>query len=258
MPGDDLTLLRDAAKKAGDIAMRYFKRDPKTWDKSDGQGPVTQADLEIDVALQDMLLGARPGFGWLSEETPDTEDRLKADDVFILDPIDGTRAFIEGHDIFAVSLALKGPQGIRAAVVHLPALGQTYWASAGGGAFLDGKRLDPARQTDPAQATVLAARPQMDATNWPGGVPEAKRHFRSSLAYRLCAVADGSFDAMVTLRDCWEWDIAAGALICAEAGATITDRTGQPLRFNNPIPKTPGVMAGSKAVHADFLGRLQA
>lgn len=258
MPGDDLTLLRDAAALAGEIAMRYFKRGAKTWDKGDGQGPVTQADIEIDTTLRALLLDARPDYGWLSEETPDNSDRLERDHVFILDPIDGTRAFIEGHEIFAVSLAVQGPGGIQSGVVHLPARGQTYWATCGSGAFLNGDRLQPARQKDPAQATVLAARPQMDPANWPGGVPAATRHFRSSLAYRLCAVAEGAFDSMVTLRDCWEWDIAAGSLICSEAGATITDRVGQPLRFNNVRPKTPGVVAGSHAVHTDFLARLQA
>ena len=83
-----------------------------------------------------------------------------------------------------------------------------------------------------------------------------KRHHRPSLAYRLCLVAEGRFDAMLTLRPAWEWDIAAGALILSEAGACVTDRRGGPLRFNNTHPQTDGVLAANPALHAALLDRL--
>lgn len=258
MPERDLGLLKDAALAAGEIAARHFRDKPKVWEKGDGQGPVTEADLEIDQMLSSTLLGARPDYGWLSEETTDTTARLDRARVFIVDPIDGTRSFIDGSKTFAHSLAIAENGVVIAAVVHLPLKNLTYTAARGQGAFLNGVHLSQSGRTDIAQAKVLAARPQLAPELWPGGVPPIDRHFRPSLAYRLCLTAQGRFDGMLTLRDAWEWDIAAGELICREAGAIITDRAGGALQFNNPTPLHPGVLAGSPMVHAGFLRHLKA
>ena len=109
MPGPDeldLALIAGAARAAGEIARGYWRKSPKVWDKGEGHGPVTEADLAINGMLEARLRGARPGYGWLSEETPDTPDRLAARRVFVLDPLDGTRAFIEGDKTFAHSIAV--------------------------------------------------------------------------------------------------------------------------------------------------------
>ncbi|MBZ0128909.1 MAG: 3'(2'),5'-bisphosphate nucleotidase CysQ [Rhodobacteraceae bacterium] len=256
MPGRDLDLLRDAALAAGEIAGRYFRQAFDVRDKGDGQGPVTEADIEIDRMLRADLLAARPGYGWLSEETEDSAARLSRERVFIVDPIDGTRSFVNGDKTFAHSLAVAEAGRVVAACVHLPMRGLTYAAALGEGAFLNGEPLRGSRRAGIEAADVLAARPQLEPGLWPGGVPPVTRHFRSSLAYRLCLTAQGRFDGMVTLRDAWEWDIAAGDLICREAGVTITDRLGAALRFNNPVPKQAGVLAGGAAVHAGFLRHL--
>ena len=87
-------------------------------------------------------------------------------------------------------------------------------------------------------------------------VPGLTRHFRPSLAYRLALVAEGRFDGMLTLRDSWDWDVAAGALIAAEAGARVTDRAGGALRFNAPGRKTAGVLAAPEPLHGETLARL--
>jgi len=255
---DDLTLLLSAANAAGDIAARYFQSDQQVWDKGGGQGPVTEADLEIDKMLHQRLLAARPDYGWLSEESEDNTDRLGCKRVFIVDPIDGTRAFVHGQKTFANALAVAENGQVIAGVVHLPLRGLTYHAVRGFGAFLNGKPIRQSGREMLAGATVLAAKAQFDPALWPAGVPDIDRHFRSSLAYRLALVAEGRFDAMLTLRDAWEWDIAAGALICAEAGVTITDRQNRPLRFNNRRPQTAGVLAASASVHAGFLACLGA
>lgn len=253
MPESDLTLLRDAAIEAGRIATRYFKSDQQIWDKGSGQGPVSEADLEIDRMLKQRLSAARPDYGWLSEETEDDDKRLSAERVFIVDPIDGTRAFVNGQTTFAHSLAVAERGRIIAGVVHLPLRGFTYEATLGQGARLNGAPLAASARHQIAGAQVLAARPQLADDLWPRGAPPVERHFRSSLAYRMCLVAEGRFDAMLTLRDAWEWDIAAGALICTEAGASVTDKHGQPLQFNNPHPQTPGVLAGGPSVHKGLL-----
>jgi voltage-gated potassium channel Kch len=122
LPAHDLALLTEAALKAGEIAMRFWKRSPKSWDKGGGHGPVTEADLDVNEMLAAKLLAARPDYGWLSEETEDGAARLAAERVFIIDPIDGTRAFMAGEDTFAHSLAVAEHGRVTAAVVYLPAL----------------------------------------------------------------------------------------------------------------------------------------
>ena len=253
MPEADLALLQRTAEAAGDIALSHFRNAPRVWDKDAGAGPVTEADLEVDAYLRETLTAARPGTAWLSEETPDTPDRLTARDVFVVDPIDGTRAFIEGARAWGLSLALVRDGQPIAAVVHMPALERTYTAAAGAGARQNGVPLTVSARTDLTGATVVATRPNMDASRWPNGVPPVERHFRSSLAYRMCLVASGRFDAMLTLRPAWHWDIAAGALIITEATGITTDPTGKPLTFNTPDPRAPGVIAGGTAVHTGLL-----
>ncbi|MGY6412472.1 MAG: inositol monophosphatase family protein [Alkalilacustris sp.] len=249
----DLELLREAALAAGAIARRHFGAGPAAWEKSGGQGPVSEADLEIDRMLRARLLDARPGYGWLSEESEDDPERLGAGSVFIVDPLDGTRAFLEGQSGFCHALAVARGGRVTAAVVHLPMLEQTYAARIGAGAFRNGARLACAARDRLEGARVLASRDQLLPARWPGGLPPVARHFRSALAWRLCLVAEGAFDAAISLRDCWDWDIAAGALIAAEAGARVTDRHGAALRFNTPAPRSAGVLAGPGGVHAGLL-----
>jgi myo-inositol-1(or 4)-monophosphatase len=255
LPGPDLTLLIDAALDAGRIAERHWSRDPQIWDKPGGHGPVTEADLEIDAMLRESLTAARPGYGWLSEETEDGVDRLSRDHVFIVDPIDGTRSFIDGQKNFAHSLAVTRQGHVTAAVVYLPMLDRMFTAELGKGAALNGAPLAASGTHDEPSATVLASRPNFQPDHWPGGVPTVHRSFRPSLAYRLALVGQGRFDGMITFRDSWEWDIAAGALIVSEAGGLISDRDNRPLAFNNPRPLLPGVIAANRPIHAALMAR---
>jgi myo-inositol-1(or 4)-monophosphatase len=255
LPAHDLTLLTDAARAAGRIAATYWTKNPQTWDKPDGHGPVTEADLEIDRMLKAELLAARPDYGWLSEETEDSAARLGKTRVFIVDPIDGTRSFIEGNRAFAHSLAVAQAGRIVAGVVFLPMMDRMFTAALGQGAHLNGGRLTASRLGDEPGTQILASRPNYNADHWPGGVPLAERTYRPSLAYRMALVGEGRFDGMVTFRDSWEWDIAAGALIATEAGAEVTDRDGAPLVFNNPTPLLPGVITAGAPLHTALMAR---
>lgn len=254
---DDLSLLIDAARASGDIARKYFNRSPEAWDKGDGAGPVTEADLAIDTMLRTELLHARPDYGWLSEETEDSTDRLGNDYVFIVDPIDGTRAFIAGETTFSHSLAIARDGAVTAAVVYVPMLDRLYAATVDKAAQLNGELIAASEPKALEDATLLAAKTNMKEEHWQGRVPPVTRKFRPSLAYRLCLVAEGRFDGMLTLRDCWEWDIAAGDLIVRQAGGRVTDRDNQALKFNNPHPKTRGCHAGSPWVHSELQARLK-
>ena len=256
MPAHDLKLLTDAAHAAGDIARKYFQANPETWDKGGGQGPVTEADLAIDRMLNRELLAARSDYGWLSEETEDTASRLQRPRVFIVDPIDGTRAFIAGEKTFAHSLAIADNGEITSAVVHLPLMGLTYSATKDGGAFLNGQPIRASNRREMQAARLLITKPTLKPAHWPGGVPDISPNFRPSLAYRMCLAADGTFDGMLTLRDTWEWDVAAGDLIAREAGALVTTRENLLARYNNPKPLLAGMIAANPRLHPQFIDRL--
>jgi myo-inositol-1(or 4)-monophosphatase len=252
---DDLDLLFDAAEEAGRIAMRFWKRAPQAWDKGHGAGPVTEADLAVNAMLETRLRTARPGYGWLSEESPDTQDRLSRSRVFVIDPIDGTRAFIKGERHFAHALAVVEGGRVVAGVVALPAKSMVYAATSTGPATCNGQPIRCGVQPGIDGARALASAAAFSADLWPGGVPAMARSFRPSLAYRMCLVADGRFDATLTPRPAWEWDIAAGALIAERAGARVTDRDGTPLAFNRPDPRSDGLLVASPALHDALMAR---
>ncbi|WP_244995690.1 3'(2'),5'-bisphosphate nucleotidase CysQ [Pseudooceanicola nitratireducens] len=255
-PARDLALLVDAAREAGAVAQQFTGATARRWDKPDDQGPVTEADLAVNDVLLRQLRDARPGYGWLSEESEDSGARLTCDRVFIVDPIDGTRSFIDGNDTWAHSLAIAERGRVVAAVVYLPVKGMLYAAADGGGAWLNDAPIRVSGRDRLTGASVLAAKPNYDKRHWPGGVPDVARHYRPSLAYRLSLVAEGAFDAMLTFRDSWEWDIAAGDLILREAGAVTSDREGRVLAFNNAHPQVGGVVAAGPVLHDGLMAAL--
>ena len=253
---NDLTLLSDAARAAGDIAKHYFQKGPKAWDKGGTAGPVTEADLEVDRMLSCDLCTARPSYGWLSEETEDSADRLSNEHVFIVDPIDGTRAFIEGELHWAHSLAISRSGRIQTAVVYMPMLDLMFTATNDGGAYLNGVRIMVSARSETQGANILSSKANFQKEFWPGGFPDLKRSFRSSLAYRLCLVANGEFDGMLTLRPTWEWDVAAGCLIVSEAGGLATDQTGVKPVFNSKVGKLNGIVASNSDIHFGLIAGL--
>lgn len=255
-PEEDMELLRKAARHAGEIALRYWRREPEAWEKADGAGPVTEADLAVNVALQEMLMGARPNYGWLSEESEADPARMDAQRCFIIDPIDGTRAFIDGQEGFSHSLAVADGDRIVAAVVHLPVRRQTYTAFAEGPAQLNRQPIKPSHAGIDG-ASVLTYRAASEPAHWKGGViPPFRREFRPSLAWRLCLAADGHYDAALSLRAAWEWDIAAGSLIAERAGAVVTDRLGKRMQFNNPRAMIDGLIVAGRRLHGELLDAL--
>ncbi|MEM9968229.1 MAG: 3'(2'),5'-bisphosphate nucleotidase CysQ [Pseudomonadota bacterium] len=257
MPAHDLDLLIDAAEAAGEIATRFTGAKAARWDKPNDAGPVTEADLAVNDMLHDKLRTARPNYGWLSEETEDTAGRLAHDKVFIIDPIDGTRSFVEGSKTWAHSLAVAEAGHVTAAVVFLPMRDKLYAAAVGQGATLNGEPIGAATPKPMTQTNVLTTRPVLKPENWVGQrIPAFRRSYRPSLAYRLALVAEGRFDAMITLRASWEWDIAAGALLVSEAGGRVSDQSGAALTFNKSDPRHNGVAAGGTACHQALIAAL--
>lgn len=252
MPATDLELLLDGVKEAEHHAIKHFKSNPETWEKQGGLGPVTEADLAIDRTLNEIFRSARPDYGWLSEETDDDAARLEHDRVFIVDPIDGTRAFIAGQENFAIAVAVAEKGVVTASVVHMPMKGLTYAAALGKGATKNGKKLTVAERPSVGGARVLAAAPVFSARNW-SKHPPIERHFRTSLAYRICLVAEGRFDAAIALRRTWEWDIASGDLIAREAGARCTNSEGEDLIYNSNLGAQNGMFVANPDLHAGLM-----
>jgi myo-inositol-1(or 4)-monophosphatase len=249
---DDLALLEAACRAGGEIARRRFQDGCKSWSKQGGS-PVTEADLEVDAHLHDVLTAARPGYGWLSEESADDRSRLSHDTLFIVDPIDGTIAFLKGRPHFTICAAVVRKGVPVAGVVHNPMLDHLYKARAGGGAFRGSEPIHVGACKGLAGCAMLGDRTMLARPPW----PEMKVETRNSVAYRVALVADGSFDATVSLSAKRDWDLAAADIILREAGGLITDRQGAPLLYNQMEARQASLVAAGPALHAEILERLR-
>lgn len=228
-PEQDLELLRTSAVAAGIIASGYFRRAVKTWEKENAS-PVSEADIVVDKFLMTTLTTARPGYGWLSEETVDSPERLGRARIFAVDPIDGTRGFIRGEDSWTVSLAVVEDGVPIAGVVYAPARDEMYDACRGGGARLNGRLVARSRRSGapPLIPAPGAVHQEMQAA----GLDYRRGPAYPSLAYRLVQVATGKLDAAVVRRGAQDWDIAAAAIILSEAGIAFNDVCAGPPQFN--------------------------
>lgn len=233
----DLALIGAAAEEAASIAMGYFQKSPGTWFKGEERSPVSEADIAVDTYLREHLLAARPGYGWLSEETEDDAARLGRDTLFVVDPIDGTRAYIAGEINWCVSVAVVSKGRAVAGVLAAPARREVWLASTGGGAWLNGERLS-ARPTRAPDIQLLVSMPDRIAhqalaigdgqiVRAPGG---------PSLALRLARVASGELGAVFVRPHAKEWDIAAADVMLAETGHLVVDEAGEPVRYNRADP----------------------
>jgi myo-inositol-1(or 4)-monophosphatase len=239
---DDLDLLRFAGAKAAAIAMGHFntKLDVQ-W--KDGLSPVTKADMEVDDYLRQTLLAVRPDYGWLSEETADSSARLSARRTFVVDPIDGTRAFIAGKDVWCVSIAIVENHRSVVGYLNCPVRKEEYASTLGGGAFLNGAPMrmlevhQPIRLSGPKP--MLAALPADFAARcaFQPNVP--------SLAYRIAMIAAGVLDGTIVKPNSHDWDLAAAELILRECGGSLVDLEGSSPLFATENPSHGVLAAGS-------------
>lgn len=177
-----------------------------------------------------------PGAAWLSEESIDDELRLGAESVIIVDPIDGTRGFSRGDRYWCVAIALVTRGRPTMAVVHAPALGDTYSAVAGGGAFLNGRALHVGDDEAPARASQITCPDNLTKAMRAAGLDYDFQPKIASLALRIAMVASGVYDAGFTTRNSHDWDLAAADLVLEEAGGLLADLEGAPLIYNKREP----------------------
>lgn len=252
--GADLDLLRGAAHEAGRLALRLQEAGLDVQWKPGGS-PVTNADLALDALLKERLTAARPDYGWLSEETADDLVRLEAKRLFMVDPIDGTVAYVRGRPWWSVSVAVVEHGRPLAGVVYAPGLEETYEAELGGGAFLNGVPIRASGRAELEACGMLSPKSLFADGDWPEPWPDMRVENRNSVALRLALVAAGSFDAAVALTGKNDWDIAAGMLIAEEAGALVTDHRGGALTLNQPSARHRSLVAGGPALHPLILRR---
>ena len=233
---------------AGRLIMGYFREEFEVRDKSPGN-PVTTADLEADRALRRSLLDGAPGTAWLSEETVDSPERLDADAVWVVDPIDGTREFIQGIPEFAISIALAVHGEIQLAVVYNPASEELFAAERGGGSWCNGEPIRVSQTEALEGASLDASRSECRRGEFEAYGVALSVQKMGSIAYKLARVAAGSADLTWSLGPKNEWDIAAGVLLVEEAGGRATDPLGAPFRFNRPATKVPGILASNGRLH---------
>jgi len=251
-PDADLTLIEEAVRDAGAIARKFYKGSYRKWDKGKGQ-PVTECDLAVDEFLAQRLLGARRDYGWLSEETEDDPARLRAERVFVVDPIDGTVAFLKGRPYFTICAAVVHDGRSVVGAVYNPITGESFTAIRGQGAKLNGKPIHVSQRTELEGARILGPKTTFEHHAWKGAPevdwPPMHVETRNSVAYRLALTACGSFDATIALSAKHDWDLAAGDLIVQEAGGRVTTHTGTAIRYNGASPVQPSVVAAGPALH---------
>ena len=251
-----------AALAAGEVIAGHYRSAYEAWDKKP-DNPVTTADLEADRLLHERLTALTPTYGWLSEETVDTVDRLSKDRVWVVDPLDGTKEFIEGLDEFAVSVGLVQDGRPVLGVIHNPATGETMTGLVGeaqGEDSVVSYNGHPARplsgRTDPRGAQVLASNTEIRRGMWEPYQATLDIVEMGSAAYKLGRVAAGLGESYISLNPKNEWDICAGVALVLAAGGRVTDLTGRPFSFNNREVLVKGVVAANPILHAGLLSLL--
>ena len=242
--------LAAAVREGGALALQTFRGQVKSWIK-DKSSPVSEADLAVDALLRERLTAIRD-VGWLSEETEDDPARLGETDVWVVDPIGGTRAYLEGAPEWAVSVALVQAGRPVVAALYAPVTDELFLSIAGQGATLNGKRIEASAGDHLAGARFSGPKRRLDrlAALEPG-IETAPRI--PSLALRLARVATGALDGTFAGPSSHDWDLAAADLLVHEAGGALTTLTGQALIYNRPEPVHSALVAAGRSRHAVLL-----
>jgi myo-inositol-1(or 4)-monophosphatase len=255
---DLLDVVREVAREAGDMALRYFRSGLTTsariWSKAGGS-PVTEADIAVDTFLKVRLSEVLPDAGWLSEETADDPQRLDRKVVWIVDPIDGTRAFLSGSHDWSVAIALLESGRPQLGIVHAPAHRTLFEAVRGGGARRNGEAITASAADGSTPLAVAGPKPIVDRLE--GGLGALHRPPRiPSLALRISRAAEGSIDAALVSSDARDWDIAAADLILHEAGGVLSDLEHVRPTYNRPDPRHGELVGAPARLHPRLIAAM--
>lgn len=251
---DDEALLNGAVRAAGALALSFFGSGIVGRQKQDNT-PVSDADLAVDRMLHASLKGARPDYGWLSEESVDDLSRLDAARVWIVDPIDGTRAFLAGTPEWTIAAALVEHGKPVLAAVFNPATAEMFTARRGHGAFLNGAPISVTAPEAIEGSRMIVTKGFFKHKIWTAPWPPTETVWVNSIAYRLALIASGRADATLSLTGKSEWDVAGAALLVEEAKGQVTDAAGAPLTYNQPTPRMNGLVAAASKLHELLVAR---
>jgi myo-inositol-1(or 4)-monophosphatase len=239
---EELRIATEAVLLAGTEVAR-FRREGVRYGRKDGWELVSEADVRASEMLFEALTKAFPDTGWLGEEHADTSERLSRERVWIVDPIDGTREYLQGIPEYAISVGLVIGGEPALGVVYNPAKEELSAATC-----LDAVERPPA--TIPKRFEVLVGRGEHRLDEIPTLPPGGRATGVGSVAYRLALLAGGRGDAVLTGYGRSEWDVAAGAALCIAAGLRFTDVLGEHMSFNKPDPYIRGLLVAEPGLHA--------
>jgi myo-inositol-1(or 4)-monophosphatase len=247
--------LAGAVREAGALALQKFRSPLKSWMKA-ANSPVSEVDIAVDQMLRERLMMIAPTCGWLSEESVDDPARLQARQVWIVDPIDGTRAFLGGRRDWVIAAALVADRRPVLAAIFAPVDDTMFLAAAGEGTTVNGTRVTASSAETLERARTAGPKRYLDALAAvrPGIEPMAKVH---SLALRLAKVADGSLDVAFAGANSHDWDLAAADLIVHEAGGMLTTLDGRQLTYNCPNPVHAALVAAGRGRHEALMRSMQ-
>jgi myo-inositol-1(or 4)-monophosphatase len=250
-PAQETARLAASVREAGALALSMFRTPIKNWTKGESS-PVSEADIAVDRLLRERLAAADPSIAWLSEESVDDPVRLGARHVWIVDPIDGTRAYLAGGPDWTVSAALVEDGRPIAACLYAPVTEEFFMATAGRGATRNGTPMAATRSAALAGARIAGPRYLLDrlAAAEPSltVLPRVR-----SLALRLARVADGTCDIAIAGGDSHDWDLAAADLLVHEAGGALTSVGGSAVIYNRPVPQHGILVAAGRDRHATLI-----
>ncbi len=241
-----------AAQKAGDRVIEIYQKEYQVFEKED-KSPVTEADL----AAQKVILKELEGFDYdvLSEEREKPD--FKKEKRWIIDPLDGTRDFLEKTGEFAIMIGLADKDKPVLGVVYLPVRDKTYWAVKGNGVFLNNSRIEVSKVKDLEKSRIVTSRFHLDKETEEflreAGVSAMEA---GSVGYKVGLIAEGKAEGYLTFSDkSSQWDTCAPQVILEEAGGKMTDIEGEPLEYKEEIKNLKGIVASNKLIHKQIYDR---
>jgi myo-inositol-1(or 4)-monophosphatase len=249
-------LVKDSILEAGKLALKWFKKDPEQWKKDDGS-LVSKADIEINDLFNKLLKNKNPEFGWLSEENEDDKSRLNKKITFVVDPLDGTKAFLEGKKEFSISVAIVKNGLPISGIVFSPSTDEIFEAEKNKGSWKNNKKVIISNYNRLEKCKMIAFKPMFSHPAWKEPWPKMDVENRNSIAYRMALVASGQYDAMMALNSKNDWDIAAGDLLISESGGIVTLHTNKKIIYNTENTKKPSVIGTNKAIHEKIIKRVK-
>lgn len=240
--------LQACLHEAGAIALEHWRRDVRHWIKGADE-PVSEADMAVDAYLKTRLPAIITGSLYISEESLESSSSIADAPFWLVDPIDGTRAFIQGEEDFVISVALmRAGAPVMGAIFH-PVKQIFLFASHGEGAWKNDEPIHVSQTDHMAQARIVGNRRRIEKTLAAQNIVFGGADFRHSMAWRLALVALGQYEATISFTPKSDWDLAAGHIIIQEAGGRVSDMQNRPLQYGRADMRHEAVLATNGKLH---------